>query len=344
VPFTAQVLTAGHAPGRKIRLSELIERAYRNEGNPANAVLRMTLVIDGIKNTLCLNGIQAQTITNRGNGEFAVTQSSGSPTTYTLLTLPPSNVFHEIIVGSRLFRGARKSTSVDCIEETFPVTVDKKLQGTYSFKFISAAGKGLPTDVEGTLVLGEKQLCINGMNIESGYYAAPVDKDGVGSISYWPTAAKDYAYKLSSVQTSATDKLLSLVAVLRSVQLAAIVNGEPSAENVGALTAFSKISDVTTCTSTVIFSSVSPPAPTLTANEQSIFDLAAELIPAMFASPGPVQTYQGYTYRFFAKSSVYIGIKDGKIFGLGGSFGPGIKELGTTDSVLKYLQDRKKGL
>lgn len=338
---TAQAQQAADLPDT---LSGTYALEQYNQSNPASAVGRMTLVIDGSKNTLCLNGIQSKTIVSQGNGIYAVTPNSG--TSYKLVLLVPADTFHEIVFGNALYRGARKSTSVDCIKETFPVTADKAVQGTYSFKFVGLPAAGLPATGEGTLVVGEKQLCINGLTLAAGYYPAPVDKDGAATQSTWMTATKDYVYVVSSVQTTASDKLFNEVAVLRGIQLRQVVGGEIATSNVGAFNTFVKVSDATSCTSTVIFgggnTGTGTTAPTLTANEQSIFDLAAELIPSMFAGPGPVSSYQGYTYRFFAASGIYIGLKDGRVYALGGSYGTAITELGTTDSVLKYLQGRKK--
>jgi hypothetical protein len=204
----------------------------------------------------------------------------------------------------------------------------------------------LPASGEGTLAIGEKQLCINGLTLDAPYYPAPVDKDGVATLSYWINAAKSNAYILNTVQTSASLKVVSQVAKLTAIQLREVVDGVPASTNIGAFNTLVRVSDSTSCTSTVVFGSGATgggtTTPTLSASQQSIFDLASELIPSMFANPGPVLSFQGYSYRYFAASGIYIGMKDGKVFGLGGSFGTGITELGTTDSVLKYLQDRKK--
>ena len=80
---------------------------------------------------------------------------------------------------------------------------------------------------------------------------------------------------------------------------------------------------------------------TVTTDVQSIFDLAAQVYPSLLVNGSAFGLYQGYTYRFFASSGIYVGIKDNKVFTMGGPFGSAIKEQGTVSLVLNALQTAK---
>jgi len=82
-------------------------------------------------------------------------------------------------------------------------------------------------------------------------------------------------------------------------------------------------------------------APAITIDVQSIFDLAAQVYPTLLVNGSAPGLYQGYTYKFFASSGIYVGIKDNKIFTMGGPFGTAIKEQGTVSLVLNALQTAK---
>ncbi len=81
--------------------------------------------------------------------------------------------------------------------------------------------------------------------------------------------------------------------------------------------------------------------PTISSSTQSVFDLAAELYPTMFANGSALGIYQGYVYKYFAGSGIYVGIKDDKIYTLGGMYGNAIKEQGSVGAVLNLLQTTK---
>lgn len=80
---------------------------------------------------------------------------------------------------------------------------------------------------------------------------------------------------------------------------------------------------------------------TVTTDVQSIFDLAAHVYPSLLVNGSAFGLYQGYTYKFFASSGIYVGIKDNKVFTMGGPFGNAIKEQGTVSLVLNALQTAK---
>lgn len=81
--------------------------------------------------------------------------------------------------------------------------------------------------------------------------------------------------------------------------------------------------------------------PTVSTSAQSVFDLAAELYPTMFGNGSALGSYQGYVYKYFAGSGIYVGIKDDRIYTLGGVYGSAITEQGSVGAVLNLLQTTK---
>jgi parallel beta-helix repeat protein len=71
-----------------------------------------------------------------------------------------------------------------------------------------------------------------------------------------------------------------------------------------------------------------------------MFTLAEELYPSLFQSGSGPQSYLDYVYRAFP-SGVYVGVKNERVYLVGGPFGPGIIQNGTVGSVLAQLQNIK---
>jgi hypothetical protein len=79
----------------------------------------------------------------------------------------------------------------------------------------------------------------------------------------------------------------------------------------------------------------------LDASYGAMFALAAELYPELFKNGSAWGSYDGYAYKYFADSKIYIGIKDSKVYTLGGIYGSTIKELGSVSAVSDALQTSK---
>jgi hypothetical protein len=80
---------------------------------------------------------------------------------------------------------------------------------------------------------------------------------------------------------------------------------------------------------------------TFSTKAQSVFTLAAELDPSSFQNGSGPQSYLDYVYRAFP-SGIYVGIKNERVYLVGGPFGPSITEKGTVGSVLALLQNIKE--
>jgi hypothetical protein len=71
---------------------------------------------------------------------------------------------------------------------------------------------------------------------------------------------------------------------------------------------------------------------------ETLLPLAESLYPDLFSNGSELRETQGYTYRLYAGTGVYVGIKDHQVYLLGGPFGNAITAKGSTASVLALLQ------
>ncbi len=83
------------------------------------------------------------------------------------------------------------------------------------------------------------------------------------------------------------------------------------------------------------------PSLVLAAPEQALLDVAGDLFPAFFAQASELQAVEGYRYKFFATSGMYIAFKDDRIYALGGPFGNALVDLGLVSGLLTQLQTEK---
>lgn len=104
----------------------------------------------------------------------------------------------------------------------------------------------------------------------------------------------------------------------------------------------SRSSTSTACAgaSTTTTTTTTTATPTVSTDVQTIFDLAAQVM-AQFKNGGPLGLYQGYTYKYYADSKIYVGVKDNLIYLMGGSYGTVPTSVGTVSSVLGALQTAK---
>lgn len=81
----------------------------------------------------------------------------------------------------------------------------------------------------------------------------------------------------------------------------------------------------------------------LSAEVEAVFDLAKQLYPDMFpgATKPALGLYEGYTYRFYQGSGIYVGVKDNEIWLMGGPFGSQPTRQGTVAAVKTFLDAEK---
>ncbi|WP_395702089.1 hypothetical protein [Aquabacterium sp.] len=59
-----------------------------------------------------------------------------------------------------------------------------------------------------------------------------------------------------------------------------------------------------------------------------LMDYAETYYPAFFPSHPVTASAQGYTYRYYEATGVYLGVRDGQVYVLGGSFGTEVRQVG----------------
>ncbi len=80
---------------------------------------------------------------------------------------------------------------------------------------------------------------------------------------------------------------------------------------------------------------------TLSADEQALLTLAERLYPTLFVDGQAPGTTQGYTYRHYAGTGVYVGFKDAQLYLLGGPFGDTVRQMGTVFGALSQLRSEE---
>lgn len=78
-------------------------------------------------------------------------------------------------------------------------------------------------------------------------------------------------------------------------------------------------------------------------NANQVFTLAPQLYPELFSSGGELGNFEGYVYRFYSSSGAYIGIKDERLYLLGGPFGADLSSPGSLVEVRQILEAEKAG-
>ncbi len=82
-------------------------------------------------------------------------------------------------------------------------------------------------------------------------------------------------------------------------------------------------------------------APSLSTQEDTLLSLAQDLYPSIFSNGSALGSLQGYVYKHFPASGVYVGFKDGRLYLLGGQFGSALSDMGTVAAAVTALQAEK---
>lgn len=80
---------------------------------------------------------------------------------------------------------------------------------------------------------------------------------------------------------------------------------------------------------------------TLSEDAHQVFTLAPQLYPELFSGGGELGTYQGYVYRHYSASGVFIGLQNERLHLLGGPFGETLSSPGTVAEVRQVLETQK---
>ncbi len=69
-----------------------------------------------------------------------------------------------------------------------------------------------------------------------------------------------------------------------------------------------------------------------------VFSLAETKLPEFFPGGAITLTFEGYTYRFYPQTAIYLAVADNAVYLLGGAFGQSIVNVGPLSTVLATLE------
>lgn len=190
-----------------------------------------------------------------------------------------------------------------------PATIPSSLAGTYQLSYSQVNGGGPFVDgTSVTLVVNSNgTLCVNDLQL-----TGPVLLNGNPAEAVWKDTASGINYALSNLTSG-----------FNEVNVAA--NGGTFFGQLGG----SKTSNSTSCDS-------SPVA--VSADIASVFSLAESKVPEYFPGGAITLTFQGYVYRFYPTTGIYLAMANNNVFLLGGAFGNAIVDAGTISSVITALE------
>jgi hypothetical protein len=202
--------------------------------------------------------------------------------------------------------------------QTAPM-IPKGVAGTYQLSYLGTTGTTIPYKVGDKVTFAlnstDGSLCVNGTKVT---YGAMLTTSNVRYIH----DSMDFVLVIEG----ATLKEIKIYKASKSL----LHNPETS---YGAFTG-TKVSNDMGC-------GAGAAPPTLTLQEESVLDVAGDLYPTLFTQPSEVQSLDGYRYKFFAGSGLYIGFKNERLYGLGGPFGNNVTDLGLVSAMLTQLQAEK---
>jgi hypothetical protein len=79
-------------------------------------------------------------------------------------------------------------------------------------------------------------------------------------------------------------------------------------------------------------------AQTLSANAQNILSMAEQIYPTLFVNGTEIRQAQGYAYRFYSLTGIYVGFREGRVYVVGGPFGDSIRDQGAETTVISALE------
>ncbi|MCB1666475.1 MAG: hypothetical protein KDI28_11885 [Pseudomonadales bacterium] len=203
--------------------------------------------------------------------------------------------------------------STAALAQETPATVPSSFEGTYELTYDYAqAGSPISNGTAVTVVIAPgNTMCVGGYTLTN-----PVLRNGNQHEAIWKESTVGIELALSS-----------------------LVNGYNEI-NVGSTsgTWWGQLRGSKTSTSTTGCGSTTTPTPDLTKINE-LFTKAQEKFAQYFpASANAVnQTLEGYTYRHYPSTGMYLAIADGKVYVMGGEYGNSPKEAGTLDAILSEL-------
>lgn len=82
-------------------------------------------------------------------------------------------------------------------------------------------------------------------------------------------------------------------------------------------------------------------APALSTQAETLLQLAQDLYPSLFSNGSELGSLQGYVYKHFPASGIYVGFKDERLYLIGGQFGSSLTDMGPVSAAVTALQAEK---
>lgn len=194
-----------------------------------------------------------------------------------------------------------------------PATIPTSFLGTYNLTYENAqAGSPVTNGTAVTVVIAANNtVCLGGYTLTN-----PVLRNGNGHEAIWTESTGGVEIALSSLLTGFNE----------------INVGSTSGTWWGQLRGTKSSTSTTGCGATT------PPAPDLTQINELFAQAQAKFAQYFPSSANAVnQTLDGYTYRFYPSTNIYLAINSGDVYVMGGSFGNTPLKQGSVSAVLSEL-------
>ena len=228
----------------------------------------------------------------------------------------------KLLCCASLFMMATVSAPLFAQSQGDPATIPDGLLGTYSVTLSTQGGTLFTAGESRTFIVAAGGvLCIDGNT-----YTNPtvLNLPGRGA---WLNSAGDQYFVVQDITTGSFTKFTIL--------------SNPIGAYYGVFEGQKTSSDTSGCSAS---GSTGSGSPSLSADAQSVLDLALEVYPTLFGQGSELKQAQGYVYRFFASSGIYVGFKDGRVYVVGGPFGDSILDKGTVSAVTTALNTAKANI
>jgi hypothetical protein len=200
-----------------------------------------------------------------------------------------------------------------------PATIPSSILGTYNVTYAFAqTGSPLANGATATIVVGPGgTMCVAGSTLTN-----PVLVNGNQHEAHWEIPSMDVSLALSSLVSGYNE-----INVYKRSTI-----GTSSVTWLGQFQG-SKVSTSTTGCGTPV---VTTPDPTKVAQ---LFDEAQKKLAQYFPATAnaQTQTVNGYTYRFYPSTNIYLAVNNGDIYVMGGQFGNNPIKQGPLEAILSEL-------
>jgi len=202
-----------------------------------------------------------------------------------------------------------------------PATVPTSFQGTYNLTYAFAqTGSPVTNGATATMIIGPGgTMCIAGNTLSN-----PVIVNGNQHEGHWEIPSVDLTLAVSSLVSGYNE-----INVYKT-----------STVGTNSVTWYGQFQGSKVSTSTTGCGTATPaPTPVDPAKVAQLFDEAQKKLAQYFpaSANAQTQTVDGYTYRFYPSTNIYLAINNGDIYVMGGQFGNTPVKQGPLEAILSEL-------